>query len=251
MSSTTIPASSDQTLQKPTSSRPSSTSAPRLASSNSAMFKAPLTTHSTATVSETASFQGTYPVSIGAATIIHPRAKFLSFEGPISVGEGCIVGEKSVIGGPQTSSSSATAPSTESSGGTSPPSIATVLEDSILIAPLAVVSAGTHIQSAATIDTFAHLGKCVRIGEHAKVCSSCCIPDQGAVDDWVVIWGGGAGCDGGATFQRRKRAHGRQSRDGGMLGGRIVEDGRLLVLNREREGLTKLIGAGGGAAKRR
>jgi len=71
------------------------------------------------------------------------------------------------------------------------------------------------------------------------------------VDDWVVIWGGGAGCDGGATFQRRKRAHGRQSRDGGMLGGRIVEDGRLLVLNREREGLTKLIGTGGGAAKRR
>jgi carbonic anhydrase/acetyltransferase-like protein (isoleucine patch superfamily) len=122
--------------------------------------------------------------------------------------------------------------------------VATVLEDSILIAPLAVISAGAHIQSAATIDTFAHLGKYVRIGEHAKVCSSCSIPDHGVVDDWVVIWGG-------ATLQRRMRAHGRESRGGGMLGGGTVEDGRLIALNRERETLIKLIGSGAAAAKRR
>ena len=219
------------------------------------MFKAPLTAHPTATVSETATFQGTYPVTIGAATVIHPRVKFLSFEGPISIGEGCIVGEKSVIGGPLTASSPATVPSTEiRSGRTSPPtsaSIATVLEDSILIGPLVVISAGAHIQFAATIDTFAHLGKCVRIGEHAKACPTCSIPDHDVVDDWVVIWGGGAGRNSGATLQRRKKAHEREPGDSGMLGGGIVEGGRLVVLNREREGLTKLIGDGGGAARRR
>lgn len=170
------------------------------------------------------------------------------------------MGEKSVIGGPQTPSSPATMSSTEGSGRISPPTsqsapyptaVATLLDDSILIAPLAVISAGTHIQSAATIDTFAHLGKCVRIGRHAKVCTGCNIPDRGIVDDWVVVWGDGVGSDGGAPLHRRKRAHRRETTNGGMPGGGIVEEGRLVVLNREREGLTKLIGAGAGPAKRR
>ncbi|OJD15925.1 hypothetical protein AJ78_03868 [Emergomyces pasteurianus Ep9510] len=245
---------------KPSSSRHSSSHKPTIPS-----YKPPLTTHPSATISETASFQGIHPISIGAGTVIHPRTKFLSFEGPIRIGDGCIIGEKSVIGGPQTSPTSSTpapTPSTsamDTGSSTAPPestmTTATILENSVSIGPLTTISAGTHIASAATIDTSAVLGRRVRVGQHAKVCSSCCIPDDGAVDHWVVIWGGvgGMGHGGGAGggLQRRKRTSGQhqhQSDEAGSgigFAGTAVEKGRLGVLEKEREGLTKLIGAGG------
>ncbi|PGG99071.1 hypothetical protein AJ79_08705 [Helicocarpus griseus UAMH5409] len=229
--------------RQPPSSRPSTTPS----------YRPPLTIHPAATVPDSTSFQGTYPITIGAGTVIHPRTKFLSFDGPIRVGDGCIIGEKSVIGGPQTSPSPSPSPDAPT----------TMLENSILIGPLTTISAGTTISDAATVDTSAILGRRVRVGKHAKVCPSCCIPDDGVVDDWTVIWGGtagglgeggGAGGNTGSRLQRRRRANGGQQQgdedSGGGFGGAAVEKGRLGVLEREREGLTKLIGAGGGARRK-
>ncbi|KAK2802096.1 hypothetical protein FQN50_007460 [Emmonsiellopsis sp. PD_5] len=225
-------------------------------------YKPPLTTHPSATISDSASFQGTHPITIGAGTVIHPRTKFLSFEGPIRIGEACIIGEKSVIGGPLAAPSSATttaaaaaaaaaaSPYTDSAAEATTTTKMTILENSILLAPLTTISAGAHISAAATVDTSAVLGRRVRVGRHAKVCANCWIPDDGVVGDWVVIWGGGSG---GGRLQRRKR-HGGGADGGGFgvgVGGGIVEEGRLVVLNREREGLVKLIGAGAGGGARR
>ncbi|KLJ08774.1 hypothetical protein EMPG_15791, partial [Blastomyces silverae] len=99
---------------------------------------------------------------------------------------------------------------------------------------------------------------------HAKVCPSCCIPDDGVVGNWIVIWGGSSGNTvaggGGSGLQRRKRANGQaqqhNSDEAGLgfgIGGVVVEKGRLGVLEKEREGLMKLIGAGsiGGGGRRR
>ncbi|KAK2801926.1 hypothetical protein FQN51_005075 [Onygenales sp. PD_10] len=221
-------------------------------------YKPPLTTHPSATISDSASFQGTHPITIGAGTVIHPRTKFLSFEGPIRIGEACIIGEKSVIGGPLAapSSSSATktaaaaSPYTDSEAEATTTTKMTILEHSILLAPLTTISAGAHVSAAATIDTSAVLGRRVRVGRHAKVCANCWIPYDGVVGDWVVIWGGGSG---GGRLQRRKR-HGGGTDERGFgvgVGGGIVEESRLVVLNREREGLVKLIGAGAGGGARR
>ncbi|PGH33775.1 hypothetical protein GX50_03432 [[Emmonsia] crescens] len=254
---------------KPSSSRHFSSSQKPTAPS----YKPPLTTHASTTISETASFQGIHPVSIGAGTVIHPRTKFLSFEGPITIGDGCIIGEKSVIGGPQTSPSSSvpTTSAIDTGSFTTPTATttttATILENYVLIGPLTTISTGTHIASAATIDTSAVLGRRVRVGQHAKVCPSCYIPDNGVVGDWVVIWGGVGGMGQGGSInsgagaesrlQRRKRATGQQQHSdeagfGFGFGGEVVEKGRLGVLEKEREGLTKLIGAGGsGGAVRR
>ncbi|OAX77262.1 hypothetical protein ACJ72_08442 [Emergomyces africanus] len=230
-------------------------------------YKPPLTTHPSTTISETASFQGIHPISIGAGTVIHPRTKFLSFEGPIKIGDGCIIGEKSVIGGPQTSPTSSapnpTISAIDTGSSTAPPAAttvtATILENSVSIGPLTTLNAGTHISSAATIDTSVVLGRRVRVGQHAKVCANCCIPDDGVVDHWVVIWGGvggmGQGDAAGSRLQRRKRANGQHQQRSGEAGyaGAAVEKGRLGVLEKEREGLTKLIGAGGagGGARRK
>ncbi|ODH47970.1 hypothetical protein GX48_05902 [Paracoccidioides brasiliensis] len=239
---------------KPSSSRPSSYSQ----KPTTPMYKPPLTAHPTATVPDSASFQGIHPISIGAGTVIHPRSKFLSFEGPIHIGDGCIIGEKSVIGGPQASPISSTSMTDAESATTSTEAtttlptcssttITTTLEKSIIIGPLATISAGTHISSAATVDTSSFLGRGVQVGQHAKVCSSCSIPDSSVVDDWTVIWGGGVGA--ASRLQMRKRVNGQHQQPsdepgvGLGSGAAIVERGRLGVLEKEREGLTKLIGA--------
>ncbi|WEW60668.1 hypothetical protein PRK78_006155 [Emydomyces testavorans] len=231
--------------QKPSTARPSSTSAPRTGTSaNPSIPKPPLSIHPTATISEITYFQGKHPISIGAGTVVHPRAKLLSFEGPISIGEGCIIGEKSVIGGPQAAPSTSEYAS-QASVTPSAPEV-TIIENSVLLGPLATVSSGCHIHSAAVVDASALLGRRVRLGRHAKVCSLCQIPDDGVVEDWIVAWGGGAG---GMGLQRRRRADGRGSKgDTASLNGRAVENARLVVLNKERETLTKLIGVGAAAA---
>ncbi|KAK2865058.1 hypothetical protein FQN49_003948 [Arthroderma sp. PD_2] len=225
----------------------------------------PLSVHPTATISETAYFQGTHPISVGAGSVIHPRAKLLSFKGPVSIGEGCIIGEKSVIGGPVTSNSGLSTPTTPSATATaapldfgsgldptsspSPDRTVTIIENSVSIGPLATISAGSHIHSAAAIESSAYLGKNVDVGRHAKVCTSCSIPEGDNVEGWTVVWGGGkvGGCLGG-KLQRRKRAAGKSddSRNLHGMNGGLVETGRLVALNRERESLTKLIGIGAG-----
>ena len=58
----------------------------------------PTTVHPTAVVAPAAILTGTYPITIGANTIIHPRATLTSKYGPVSIGNGCIIGERSVVG---------------------------------------------------------------------------------------------------------------------------------------------------------
>jgi carbonic anhydrase/acetyltransferase-like protein (isoleucine patch superfamily) len=232
---------------KPSASRTSHSSPQKssgTSSSSSSIPKPPVSTHSTATVSDLATFQGTHPVTIGEGTIIHPRAKLLSFEGPIVIGDGCIIGEKAVVGGgsPSRSTSSSSSKPAEQQHATP-----TILENSVLIGPLATVSVGAHVRSAATVDTSALVGRGARIGKHAKVCTSCCIPDNEVVADWIVIWGAN-GC--GMGLQRRKRPSDRGSEATDGLGGRDVESARLTALGREREGLTKLIGVAAGGRRR-
>ncbi|KAL1956279.1 hypothetical protein VTO42DRAFT_7452 [Malbranchea cinnamomea] len=242
-------ASSSQNLLRPPTARPYPSS-PQKPGSSSSVPRPPLSVHPTATVSEVAYFQGTHPISVGAGTIIHPRAKLLSFEGPINIGEGCIIGEKCVIGG---GSATHCTTNTQAAPGASPnreTSEPTILENSVLVGPLATISAGAHIRSAATVDASASLGRNVRIGKHAKVCPSCYIPDNEVVDDWIVIWGGSAGITGGLGLQRRKRPSDGGNDLMGGLGGRDVESARLIVLNRERDCLTKLIGVGTGTRRR-
>ncbi|KAM5443408.1 hypothetical protein MferCBS31731_001729 [Microsporum ferrugineum] len=223
----------------------------------------PLNVHPAATISETAYFQGVHPISVGAGTVIHPRAKLLSFKGPVSIGEGCIIGEKSVIGGPITSTSGLSTPTTPSTPATPfdfssglgpatspfPDKVVTIIENSVSIGPLATVSAGAHLHSASAIEASAFISKDVKVGRHAKVCTSCLIPEGDTVDAWTVVWGGGrAGGSLGSKLQRRKRASGSSDDSRNLHGsnGGLVETGRLVALNRERESLTRLIGISSG-----
>lgn len=96
------------------------------------------------------------------------------------------------------------------------------------------------------------------IGSHAKVCSGCEIGAGGSVGEWVVVYGQGPG-------MRRKRARGVKAMSPAVVGaaqvtqtplpgaapaGKVVEDARLMVLQKEREVLGRmLVPAAGGRKK--
>ncbi|OQD74557.1 hypothetical protein PENDEC_c010G04500 [Penicillium decumbens] len=213
---------------KPPPTRPSPTGPP----------KAPLKADATATIADTAVFQGTHPVTIGAGTIIHPRARFYTYEGPIVIGDGCIISEKAIIGAQPTYTQS------RMSGET-----ATRLSYFVTVGPSSTIHPGAHIHSSATIEALVTIHRGADIGSHSKICSGCEIPAKGKVDEWVVVWGSGLG-------QRRKRA--REAKGPGPAvvvaaqvaqvpvpgpapKGKVIEDARLMVLQKEREVLAKMI----------
>ena len=58
----------------------------------------PKTIDPSAIVSAAASLTGVFPITIGANSIVHPRARLTSLCGPITIGEGCMISEKAVVG---------------------------------------------------------------------------------------------------------------------------------------------------------
>lgn len=214
--------------------------------------KAPLKADATATIADTAVFQGTHPVTIGAGTIIHPRARFYAYEGPIYVGDGCIISEKAVIGAAPSGSSSSSSSTSHSKD------TPTRLSYFVTIGPQSTILPGAHIHSSATIEALVTISRHADIASHAKVCSGSTIPPHGKVDEWVVVWGSGIG-------QRRKRARGakepgpavvvaaqvaQSAVPGSAPEGRLIEDARLMVLQKEREVLARMIVPAGAARKK-
>lgn len=59
--------------------------------------KPPTALASSVVIADTASLTGTYPINIGANSVIHPRAKLASAHGPITIGEHCIICERTLI----------------------------------------------------------------------------------------------------------------------------------------------------------
>lgn len=90
------------------------------------------------------------------------------------------------------------------------------------------------------------------VGSHCRVCAGVEVGDGDGIADWMVVWGGG---------RRRRRAVGRVEPSkvvfpagagggngggngigGNGLEGRVIEEARLMVLQRERDALVRLIG---------
>ncbi|KAJ5871334.1 uncharacterized protein N7529_003687 [Penicillium soppii] len=233
------------TLKPPTNTHRSS-------SSSSGPPKAPLKADPTATIADNVVFQGIYPVTIGANTVIHPRAKFYAFEGPIVIGDGCIISEKATIGAPPTSSSRSTSPSPSQSPTESTPTpkkeFMIRISYFVTIGPSSTIEPGVHIHSSATIEALAIIRRGADIGSHAKVCSACEVAG-GSVGEWVVVYGSGPG-------MRRKRARAAKPISPAVVGaaltaqtalpasapaGKVIEDARLMVLQKEREVLGRML----------
>lgn len=62
--------------------------------------KPPTSLSSNTYIADQASFVGTFPITIGGPTLVHPRAKLNSTYGPITIGANCILSERCQIGLP-------------------------------------------------------------------------------------------------------------------------------------------------------
>lgn len=58
----------------------------------------PIARSQQALIHESASLTGTHPITVGADAIIQLRAKIISAHGPVTIGDGCVVAERAVIG---------------------------------------------------------------------------------------------------------------------------------------------------------
>ncbi|KAJ0425147.1 trimeric LpxA-like protein [Aspergillus carlsbadensis] len=244
-------------LRPPPHHRPStqSQSQPPSGSSTPKPAAPPITASSSATIAESALFQGTFPVTIGRGTIIHPRARIYSFAGPVVIGNECIISEKCVIGTVpgMVVSTAGNINKEERRGGEDG---AIQISSSVTIGPVASVAAGVTIHSGVVIETAAVLNAGVDIGAHSKICARAEISAGARIREWTVVWGAGKG----VNLRRRVRVQGAKvnpivqslnggnpatagdkAEDGGMLEGSIIEDARLLGMRREREALARFL----------
>jgi dynactin-6 len=60
--------------------------------------KPPTSLSSTLVIAEQASLVGTHLITLGGNTVIHPRTKLNSTYAPITIGNNCIISERSMIG---------------------------------------------------------------------------------------------------------------------------------------------------------
>src|SRR5690606_21850278 len=57
----------------------------------------PLVLHPKTHLSDSLVLTGTFPITLGPYTFLHPRARLSSVHGPITVGAHCIISEKACI----------------------------------------------------------------------------------------------------------------------------------------------------------
>ncbi|KAF8244174.1 hypothetical protein K440DRAFT_605317 [Wilcoxina mikolae CBS 423.85] len=71
--------------------------APKSRLSEAALIKPPTTLSSTILISEGVQLTGTHPIHIGDHTVLHPRCRLNSTLGPITIGDYCILNERTLL----------------------------------------------------------------------------------------------------------------------------------------------------------
>ena len=121
---------------------------PRPASS---LPKPPATLAPTATIADTAVLTGKHPVTVQAGTILHPRARLVSTHGPVTVGEGCVVSERAIVGVAPPEAGAEVA--------------ATVLRRDVVLEPAAVVEAGAQVGEGSVLEAGSRVGAGAVLGK--------------------------------------------------------------------------------------
>ncbi|KAI0999379.1 hypothetical protein K3495_g8817 [Podosphaera aphanis] len=151
-----------------------------------AVSKPPTTLGSGLVISEQASLSGTKLVTIGSNVVIHPRSKLNSQYMPITIGDNCIISERSHIG----------VQSEEAAGESS----GVVINNGVVIEPGAVIEAN-EIGDGCIIEANSKIGVGAVLGKHCKVGPSCEVSKGEIVPDFTVIYG---------TGERRKDTSGTE-----------------------------------------
>ncbi|RJE17379.1 transferase hexapeptide, partial [Aspergillus sclerotialis] len=183
--------------------------------------KPPITAHPSATIADSVIFQGTYPITIDAETVIHPRARIYSFDGTVRVGRGVIIGEKCVLGTPPGSSSIDLGVAGGNEGQWGMEDNKTIqISNYATLSPQSAIHAGVVLEEAVIIDTLVTIGRSARVEGHTKICAGCQLPPGARVKEWMVVWGG----NGNNGVGQRRRLTSLSSTAVAGLDGRMVEE---------------------------
>lgn len=147
--------------------------------SSTALPKPPTSLHSSAIIANHAVLTGTYSISIGANTVIHPHAKIVSTYCPVEIGSGCIISEKAVIGLSDFS---------QDLGDMTRLPDKIVVHDHVKVESSALVEA-VEVGEGSTVDVDAKLGAGARVGKHCTISASSVVAAGVDIPDYTVLYG--------------------------------------------------------------
>ena len=112
----------------------------------STLPKPPTTLAPTAVIADTAVLTGSHRITIQASAVIHPRARLVTTNGAMSIGEGCIISERAIVGAMPAEGSNIL-PTKEGEG---PREV--LLGSDVLLEPAAVVEVGSTVGEGSTLE---------------------------------------------------------------------------------------------------
>ncbi|KAI8935504.1 hypothetical protein NX059_008075 [Plenodomus lindquistii] len=145
-------------------------------------------------IAQHAQLTGTYPITIGSSTVLHPHSKLTSAFAPVVIGEGCVVYERAKVGmGPEpdveakrismvSSRSSASVRESMRAEGT-------VLGRNVVVEANAVVEAA-EIGEGSVIEVGAVLGRGSIIGRYCTISAASVLPPYSQLPDFTVVFSG-------------------------------------------------------------
>ncbi|KAF8476224.1 trimeric LpxA-like protein [Kalaharituber pfeilii] len=128
----------------------------------------PVEFHASCVVDGSAQLTGTYLIRIGANSIVHPKARLNSTNGPITIGESCIINERCLI------------QAADASG--------IVLGDGVLVECNTIIE-GKEVREGTDVEVGVRIGKGAVVGKHCKLCPMTEVMEQEVLPDYTVIYG--------------------------------------------------------------
>ncbi|KAF7542037.1 hypothetical protein G7054_g146 [Neopestalotiopsis clavispora] len=141
--------------------------------------KAPVNFSSSITISDTAILTGNHTINVSSDSVIHPRARFDSTKGRVTVGRRCIIHERTHIGASEPNQPSA--------------SFGVLMDDFVTIEVSAIIESGeTTIGEGTVIGIGAKIGRGAKIGKHCTITAKSIIQPGETVPDNTVVYANGS-----------------------------------------------------------
>jgi len=135
--------------------------------------KAQCKIHFKATIADKAQLIGPGTIVIGEDTLLHPHAKIIAEHGDVTIGKGCIIAEKAVVGVAQ-----------------SGPHNHVSIGEGVSIESGAVIE-GSGIGNYSTIEVNARVRRGAVIGQWCKIAPLCEVGEDEVLADFTVVYGTG------------------------------------------------------------
>jgi len=147
-------------------------------------------------IAQHAQLTGTFPITIGSHTVLHPHSKLSSAVAPVVVGEGCVVYERAKVGvgmGPEldVETKRASMASARSSASTreSMRAEGTFLGKNVVVEANAIVEAA-DVGEGSVVEVGATLGRGSIIGKYCTISASSVVPPFAQIPDYTVVFSG-------------------------------------------------------------